>query len=263
MTSPSDLAASTPPATSRWKAFGIHLSISALIATVVVSTMYFVWYPDLLFEAMGASGLVLIIIGVDVVLGPLITLIVFNPAKEWRVLRMDLAMIALAQAGALAYGVYVVAEARPVYVVFSVDRFDAVAANDLHDVDLAKVTRPEFRSVPWGRPRVIAVEMPADSAAQLEVIQWGAAGLDLQMFPQYYRPYADLAALALKRARPLSELRQRHPDEVAKLDAALAKLGRRDEETVFLPLKARNRDVTVLLDAKSGAVAGFAEVNPW
>ena len=251
------------PGMSRWKAFAIHLSISAMIATVVVSTMYFVWYPAPLFTAMGGNDLVAILVGVDVVLGPLITLIVFNPAKGWRVLRFDLAVIALAQASALAYGVYIVAEARPVYVVFSVDRFDVVAANDLFDEDLAKVKRPEFRSIPWGRPPIIAVAMPSDPEEQLRVIQWAVSGSDLQVFAQYYQPYADLAALALKKSKPLADLRRRHPDEVAVLDAALAKLGRRDEDTRFLPLKARNRDMTVLLDAKTGAVAGFAEVNPW
>lgn len=256
-------AANSPSKLSRWQAFGIHISISALIATLVGSTMYFVWYPDPLFEAMGGNELVMILIGVDVVLGPLVTLIVFNPAKARRVLRMDLAFIGLAQAAALAYGVYIVAEARPVYVVFTIDRFDVVSANDLFQEDLDAVKRPEFKRVPWGRPPVIGVAMPTTAEEQLRVIQWAASGSDLQVFPQYYVPYGDLAALALKRSKPLADLRRRHPDEVAQLDAALAKLGRRDDDTRFLPLKARNRDMTVLLDAKTGAVAGFAKVNPW
>lgn len=250
-------------AISRWKAFAIHLSISALIATVVVSTMYFVWYPEPLFEAMGGNDLVIIIVGVDVILGPLVTLIIFNPAKGRRVLRMDLAVIAFVQLCALVYGVYIVAVARPVYVVFSVDRFDVVSANDLFKEDLDQVKRPEFRSVPWGRPSVIAVTMPTTADEQLRVIQWAASGMDLQVFPQYYRPYSELAPLALKRARPLAELRKRHPEESGEIDAALAALGRREEDTRFLPMKARNRDMTVLLDAGTGAVAGYAKVNPW
>lgn len=251
------------PTLSRWKAFAIHLSISALVATLVGSAMYFVWYPDPLFEAMGGNELVMILIGVDVVVGPIVTLIIFNPSKGRRTLRLDLSMIAAAQAAALAYGIYVVAEARPVYVVFSVDRFDVVAANQLFEEDLAKVKRPEFRTVPWGRPPVIAVAMPSDPDEQLRVIAWAASGLDLQVFPQYYRPYAELAPLALKRAKPLEDLRRRRAGDAATIDAALARLGRRLEDTAYLPLKARNRDMTVLLDAKTGAVAGYARVNPW
>lgn len=255
--------ANAPSTVPRWKAFAIHLSISALIAAVVLSTMYFVWYPEPLFVAMGGNELVLILVGVDVVLGPLITLIIFNPAKGRRLLRMDLAVIALAQASALAYGVHVVAEARPVYVVFTIDRFDAVAANELFDKDFTKVKNPAFATRPWGRPRVIGVAMPTDPKEQLEVINWAVLGSDLQVFPQYYREYEELAPLALKRARPISELRRRHPDEKAQIDSALARIGRRDEDLRFLPLKARTRDLTVLLDAKTGAVAGYAEVNPW
>jgi hypothetical protein len=248
---------------TRWKAFAVHLTISALIATSVVSAMLLVWYPGVLFPAMGGNELAMILIGVDVVLGPVVTLIVFNPAKSRRLLRMDLALIAVAQAGALAYGVYVVAEARPVYVVFAVDRFDVVAANQLFDEDLAVVKRSEFRTVPWGRPPVIAAAMPKDPAEQLRVIQWALVGSDLQVFPQYYVQYVELAESALKRAKPLAELRRRHADEATHLDEVLARLGRRDEELRFLPLKARNRDMTVLLDAKNGSVVGYAEVNPW
>jgi hypothetical protein len=262
-----EAAVPVPPAPSpviaRGKAFAIHLSISALIATVVVSTMYFVWFPEPLFEAMGGNDLAILIVGVDVILGPLVTLIIFNPAKGRRVLRMDLAVIALAQLSALVYGVHIVAVARPVYVVFSVDRFDVVSANDLFKEDLDQVKRPEFRSVPWGRPGVIAVSMPTTAEEQLRVIQWAASGADLQVFPQYYRPYAELAPLALKRARPLAELRKRHPEEAGELDAALMALGRREEDTRFLPLKARKRDMAVLLDARTGEVAGYAKVNPW
>jgi hypothetical protein len=176
---------------------------------------------------------------------------------------MDLAVIALAQVSALAYGVHIVAVARPVYVVFSIDRFDAVAANDLFTEDLEKVKRPEFRLVPWGRPSVIAVQMPTTAEEQLRVIQWAASGHDLQVFAQYYVPYAELAPQALKRSQPVAELRRRHPEEAATLDAALARLGRRDEDTRFLPLKARKQDMSVLLDATSGAFLGYAEVNPW
>lgn len=256
-------SATAPTRPSRLRAFAIHLSISALIAAVVVSTMYFVWYPEPLFDAMGGNDLALIVVGVDVVVGPLVTLIVFNPAKARRVLRADLAVIALAQLGALAYGVHIVAVARPIYVVFSVDRFDVVSANDLFKEDLDKVKRPEFRGLPWGRPRIISVAMPETSEEQLRVIQWAASGFDLQVFPQYYRSYAELAPLALKRSHPLTDLRRRRADDAAEIDATLGALGRQAGELRYLPLKARKRDMVVLLDGRTGEVAGYLRVNPW
>jgi hypothetical protein len=62
--------------------------------------MLAVWYPQHYFAAMGGTTLILLLIGVDVVIGPLITLIVFDPKKKS--LRFDLAVIAVLQLGALS-----------------------------------------------------------------------------------------------------------------------------------------------------------------
>src|SRR5690349_1540964 len=138
---------------SRWNAAGIHLGISALIAAAVLAIIYFIWYPSPYFTAMGGDQLVLLVIGVDVVIGPLITLIIYRAGK--RGLAFDLSVIAFLQATALAYGVTVAAEARPVYSVFVVDRFETVAANALDEEEVAKVTRPEFKSASWLGPRTV------------------------------------------------------------------------------------------------------------
>ena len=248
---------------NRWKAFAIHLGISALVGSSVIAGMLAVWYPGPFFTAMGGSDLVMILLGVDVVLGPLVTLIVFNSRKRPFLLRMDLAIIGTLQALALAYGVSVIAEARPVYMVFTVDRFDLVAANDIKDAELARVTDARFRSVPWGRPPVIGVRSPTDPVEQMRIIQSALGGADLQTFPQYYVPYEAVAGQAIAKALPLSKLRRRHPESASLIDGKLADLGRRDEDLRFLPLKARKRDCTVLIDAKTGTVAGVLDLYPW
>jgi hypothetical protein len=248
---------------NRWKASAIHLGISAFLGTSVISTMLLVWYPGPFFTAMGGNDLVMILLGVDVILGPFITLVVFNPGKGLRLLRMDLAIIGTLQAIAFAYGVHVIAEVRPVYMVFTVDRFDLVAANDLKDAELARVTDSDFKGVPWGRPRTIAVRSPADAAEQMRIIQSALAGSDLQTFPQYYVRYETLAAQALKLAKPVPDLRRRHPEATALIDKALQQAGLREGDARFLPLKARSKDYCVLLDARSGAVVGFIELIPW
>ncbi len=250
---------------NRWKACAIHLGISALIGTAVISAMLLVWYPGPFFTAMGGNDLVLILLGVDVVLGPLITLIVFNPKKRLALLRLDLAVIATIQAAALAYGVSVIAEARPVYMVFTVDRFDLVAANDIKAAELARVTDPRFQAIPWGRPATIAVKSPTDPKEQMRIIQSALEGADLQTFPQYYVDYESFARQAARASKAYSVLRRRHPEpeSIALIDRRLAELGRREEEVRFVPLKARKIDYCVLVDAKGGAVLGFLELYPW
>ena len=146
---------------SRYKAAALHLAVSAVLGTLVVAAMLLVWYPGPFFTAMGGNDLALQVAGASVLLGPFITLIVFSPAKRIALLRMDLAIIGAVQAAVLAYAVYIVAEARPVYVVYAFDRFDIVAASDLRDEELARVRRDEFRGIPWGAPRTVAVLRPA------------------------------------------------------------------------------------------------------
>ena len=111
--------------------------------------MLAVWYPQPLFEAAGGSHLLFILAGVDVVLGPTITLVIFDLKKKpLRTLKFDLAVIAILQLAALLYGIHLVFQARPVYVVFVKDHFSLVTAAQIDPDEFAKVTRPEFHNLP-------------------------------------------------------------------------------------------------------------------
>src|SRR4029078_5316482 len=90
---------------SRWKAFGLHLAISAVIAAAVIALVVALWYPSAYFAAMGGATLLRLLIVFGVVLGPLITLIIFDTKKPR--LKYDLATIAVLQVAALAYGSYI------------------------------------------------------------------------------------------------------------------------------------------------------------
>jgi hypothetical protein len=242
---------------SRWKAASLHLLLSGLIVGSVLAFMAMVWYRWPLFEIAGGSGLTLILASVDMTLGPLITLVVFKSGKKG--LKFDLAVIALLQATALAYGVHVVYTARPVYLVFAFDRFNVVTAKDLDPKDLAKVTREEFKHLPLGRPGYIAAEMPRDPNIQANIVITALGGKDLELYPQYYVPYEQQAQIALKHAKPLDILLGRDSRAVhAYLDAA----GRTPDSVRFLPLRART-DAAVLIDAVSGRPLDIVQVNPW
>ena len=115
------VSAMTLQSLTRWKAFGLHLAISAFIAATVIALVVMLWYPRPYFVAMGGETLLRLLIGVDVVVGPLITLIIFDTKKPR--LKYDLATIAVLQVAALAYGSYVMFQARPVYTVFVGESF--------------------------------------------------------------------------------------------------------------------------------------------
>jgi hypothetical protein len=246
---------------NRWKAASLHLAISALIGVAVVTLMLVAWYPQHYFKAMGGGLLVLLLIGVDVVIGPLITLIVFNPKKKE--LKFDLSVIAALQLAALAYGCYVMFAARPVYNVFVVDRFETVAANQVDEASLAKATG-EFRTLPLTGPEVIGARQPTDPARQSDiVIKAMTGGPDLANLPELYVPYSAVRGEAAQKSRPLAELTKRQPGAAATIRGFLADAGRTEDAVAFLPMKARNVDMTVIVDKKTGDVVGIVPVYPW
>ena len=251
--------ASTPrPAITRWKASGIHLVISAAMAGTLVAIMLTVWYPWPLFDIAGGSGLMIILVGVDVVLGPLITLIIFRAGKKG--LKYDIMMIAALQIAALAYGVHAVFAVRPAYLVYTIDRFDLVTAIDLEDDDLAKAKLEEFKRLPLGRPQYVATIMPQDAAEKQKILESGLAGKDINLFPQYYVPYETQAKVAAGKAKPIGKLQDRDPLAVQEF---LASSGRTPDSLRYLPLRYRRGDGAVLLDAATGMPVKILKIDPW
>ena len=251
----------TLTALNRWQASALHLALSAAIAVLVVTLMLLVWYPQQYFKAMGGDTLILILIGVDVVVGPLITLIIFDPKKKG--LRFDLAVIAALQLAALAYGVSVMFASRPAYNAFVVDRFEVIAANAVDAESLAKAGA-EYRTLPLTGPKIIAVRQPDDAKRLADIVLSAMdGGPDLANLPELYVPYAQFRQDAAKKARPLADLAQRQPQEAAAIRAFVAASGRAEDAMGFLPMKARNQDMAVIVDNKSGEIVGILPVHPW
>lgn len=248
---------------TRWKASSIHLAISASVGAVVLALMLLVWYPHPIFEAVGGHHFLQIMLAVDVILGPFITLLIFNTKKSRKALAFDLSVIAFLQASALAYGMNVVFHARPAYMVFSYDLFDLVTANMLIEKDLAKARYPEFRSLPLSGPVYVYSELPADIKERNEIVLSVASGKDLPQFPQYYQPYSEHMAAAGMAAMPLSELRKINPDSSGEIDEAVRASGRNETELGFLPLRAKYRSLVVLVGRSDGKVLKLLNLNPW
>jgi hypothetical protein len=246
---------------SRWKAAAIHISISALIGLAAATLIFGIWYPPPYSHAAGADKLVLLLLGVDLVLGPLLTLIVFRAGK-WG-MRFDLIVIAIAQACAFLYGTSVVVRARPAFVVANVDRFTLVAANDIDDADYAKATRPEFRSAPWTGPRIIGALPPTDIEERNKLVLAGPGGKDIASMPQYFVDYKDAAKDLLKKANSIDVLTRKHADASATIDNWLKEHQRTPADVVWVPLNARRAALTMLLDRSSGEPLDALAINPW
>jgi hypothetical protein len=237
-----------------------HLAFSATVALIVFLTVYLVWFPGDLFEGAGGRQLFLVIMIVDVTLGPLLTFIVFVPGKKGLV--FDLVVIVTLQLAALVYGVYVLAESRPVYIVFVMDRFELARANHFSPESLA--TAPKgLETLPLGSPKVWGSRLPTDPNERFDLSMSGLAGVDVQGYPKYYVPYEEVRAEVLKAAVPIAKLREYNKDKPGAVDKAIAATGRREDELRFVPMRAGKGDLAVLVDAKTGDILHIAAVSPW
>ncbi|MGA8865157.1 MAG: TfpX/TfpZ family type IV pilin accessory protein [Gallionella sp.] len=252
------------PNISRRKAFLIHLTISAAIAASVITLMMLLWYQPPFFSALGGKHLLLILLGVDVTLGPLITLIIFNPQKSRKALTFDLSAIAIMQTAALLFGISVMFEARPVFVVFSKGSFDLVTANMLSKQDIAQAKYPAYRSLPLTGPVYAYSEMPADIKDRNELVFSAmTGGKDLPQYPQYYKPYSDYGQTEGRAAMPLTELIKLNPAVTAEIDRSVQSSGRAASDIGYVPLRAKYQDQAVLLGKSDGKVLALLDVNPW
>jgi hypothetical protein len=245
---------------TRWQAAPIHLAISVAIAALVVVVMLVFWYPQPYFRASGGRLLLLLLIGVDVVIGPLLTLIVFDPRKKR--LKLDLAVIAALQLAALAYGTSIMFDARPVYVTFAGDRFELVEAGAIDAAVLAEA-KPEFRTLSLTGPRVVGARLPADPEEQYRLGMAAMMGASVGLFPQYYVPYATVSRAAVARSKPIAKLRDWHPERARDIDAWVAATGKPEASLRFVPLQARHGDMCVVIDAVTGDVQGILPIYPW
>lgn len=245
---------------SRWKAASIHLTISVTIGLIVGALLLLVWYPPPYFHAAGADVLVLLLVSVDIVLGPLLTLVVFKSGKKG--LKFDLAVIALAQTFALVYGLSIVLRSRPVFVATAVDRFVMVSASDIDAEDLAEGSKPEFRTLSYLGPRIVGTQLPTAWQERNKLL-FGAKGKDVEDFPKYYVDYEQAMPGLLKHAKPLTALDGRRGDEKTALDRAIGRSRHRASDIAWVPLAARKANLIMLLDKTTGEVIGPVAVNPW
>lgn len=232
-------------------------------AATVLALMLLIWYPHPIFAAVGGQQVLLILLAVDVTLGPFITLLIFNTKKSRRALTFDLSVISIVQMTALIYGMSVVFQARPAYVVFSKDSFDLVTAHMLSKEDLAKAKYQDYKSLPLTGPVYVYTEMPADLKEKNELVLGAFSGKDLPQFPQYYKPYAEHMAAAGRAAKPLAELKKINPDRVVEIDGAIRASGRSETDIGFLPLRAKYRSLVVLVGKSDGKVLAMLTLRPW
>lgn len=250
---------------NRWRekllAFGLHFLLTAAVALGAAALIFLAWFPAPFDAMVGGTRLFTLVVGCDLALGPLVSLVIYDSRKARRTLLVDYAVVGVLQVAALAYGVYVVAESRPVYVVFVGDRLEVVTAGEIDDADLQAATDPRYRSRPrWGAGLVAAVVPPA---GHNEALFAALAGKDIHVLPRYYVDYDVAIDRVRARAAPLAALERRHPRAKPLVEAARGRLPVADAGLRWLPVRHRHGFWTALIDADSGRPVDYLPIDPY
>ncbi len=245
----------------KFRAFGIHFVLTATVAAAAAWLVFGVWFPEPFAALAGGSRLFILIATCDLVLGPLLSLVVYDSEKSGGKLVFDYTVIAILQLASLVYGVSVMSRARPAYVAFVADRLEVVSAQGLRPAELAAATDPAYRSVPLTGVRYVAVRVPP---AERESALFAALdGNEEAGRPRFYVPYESAREQILAHAQPLDELLRRHPNEAAQIAAARAQAAVPDDRLRWLPVRYQNIFWTALIDTQTGKPVRYVELDPY
>jgi hypothetical protein len=238
---------------TRTKAGIIHFCLSFTIFSIIFFVLFTLWYPEPYFTASGGWQGLKIAAAIDLVLGPLLTLIVYNPSKSARTLSIDLAVIACIQTAALMWGILTIYDQRPVAVVFWDDSFLTVAATDLNRFHYPIEQLQQFSQL---KPPLIYVEKPKDLMGLNQLL---SKIRDAEIAPHHqtdlYRPLAEHFADIIPQQLKIDSALERNPALRPEFEQLLTKSKHTAKELLFFPLKAKYHDIILVFTAK-GELAG-------
>ncbi len=230
---------------TRWKAAAIHMAIGLVLIGGVIGLMFALWFPYGLYRIAAMDRLIFTMAGVDIVAGPLLTLIVYKAGKSS--LRFDLSVIAVLQACFLGYALHTAWITRPVFLVWGIDSMSLVFANDIQPNHLAAGTTPGSNSLSHFGPRLMAVTVPKDlDARQRKFTEIIRSQTTVERLPRFFEPYDSARAYILRRSQPVTEATMAADPA---LRDAVAATGRAARDFHVAHIESARDASTVLLDA--------------
>ena len=241
------------------QAASIHFVGSVLVIGCFVLYALFIWYPTPFLSISGLLSIILILVSVDLILGPILTFFLYKKGK--RGLKFDLAAVVLVQLAALGYGMYTVYQGHPVYVAYAADRFTLVTAQDAK-TELAKL--PQYQVSTLWKPVFAYAQMPTNAKEAQQVLFDALGGKgDIDQLPQYYADFqTNLTKLLNNKNLPYEKLTVNKEYKAVVTDL-LANLQQKPEQLAFIPLSGKEKDVIWVWDKAKQAPISVLDINPW
>lgn len=248
--------------THRTRYAGIHALLTIGVASLIAALMFLVWYPEPYRSLSGGLQLFMILLLVDVTLGPFATMVVSSPSKPSREWRTDMVFIVLLQLAALSYGMWTVYQARPVYLAFEIDRFRTIHATDV-PISLLSKAPSGFQFLPTMGPKWVAVRPFRNEQERIDATLAALGGVSLGARPDLWMPYEDAIQMVLKVAKPIEGLLSREPARRTLILKTIEAAKLPQVDALYLPLAGRQDFWTVVLSAHTGEPVAYLPIDPY
>lgn len=242
----------------RIRAALVHLFFSSMMVGLIVFLIAELWFKSPWMQVMGGVQLLLIIFLVDLVCGPILTFFIFDIAKPYRELIRDVCIIAGIQLIALCYGLHVASQARPIALVFEVDRIRAVSYADLDEAEASQV--PDWAQ-PWrlNKPRMVVLAPAKDSTEKWERLVAALNGQEASLRPSQWLEYASNSKMVMKKSAPIEDLIKLHPDAIEAINSVTKG---ENSKMRWLPLVSRrSMDWVVFFDLNDAVPIGYLKLD--
>ncbi len=235
------------------KASGVHLFLSAIIIGFFLLIVYFLWYPYPLYITEGLSQITLILLGVDLVLGPIMTFILYKKGKKY--LLLDLSIVVAIQFCAFIYGAITIADGRPAYLVFATDVYKTVSPSM---IDINTLKNKKLKYSLFSGPIYIYATAP-DDPKERESLMWStlSGGKDIEQLPKYYQHYTSNLSLIRKKNRNYEKKLKQSPDLKKQLIEIRKKNLLSAEQTGLYPFAGNKKRIVVVINLDNGKLLDY------
>jgi hypothetical protein len=218
------------------------------------------WYAYPFLEVMGVGKLIILMSAIHFGTGVVLTVLLISSKKTSRALLTDSLLIIAIQTSALVYGLHVLSNARPVVLVFEVDRFVAVAKREILASELSLAT-PPLNHLSLVSIRLVGTKMPNDTKEFLSDLDLSLQGIERSLRPSWWIPYEEALPKIALASRPLTTLLARKPEAREIIEKTIRDFRFDTAKIRYLPLTSGyTRDWIVLLGPGFQPV-GYAHID--
>lgn len=239
---------------------GVHLLVTAVVAGFAAALVMLVWYPYPYGHVAGGRELFLLVVGVDLVCGPILTMVIYDRRKSVAELTRDLGVVVAIQLLALVYGLHTAWQARPLFLVHEVDRFRVITWPDYLGADIDPSIAnlpPELQPRLLAGPVLVGTRPPRDEEEKTQVmLESISGGRDFSQRPEFYVAYdaAYFEGLPLK-PRALNSFIEHYPHTAYEANVVLDTHRKEIHEALFFPLVGRQSWIAIL--DRKGLILGY------